>query len=379
MTGGPGRGCTEGSRAVGPVTRVTVYLSLLALSVPFLGCSRPSTPETVWIGHVAPLSGVGQPRGGQAKHAMQLAADEANQQPGRRVAVRHADSRGEEDQLRPLAERLVSVNKVAALLVDVEAADGSGLGALAQQHRVPLLVPCDWSRQGVQDFVFETGVATAEQGRELARLAARRLKASPVLVLRREAAAAAARGDAFMRAFRKEGGTILGEPATYRRASDYRELVRRIGEPRAGAVFLAGSGEDLVELARALGDGPGPVLWAGEDAEPRGLPASVVVYRVSAYGGSAGGARAREFARRFEEQFEETPDVGAVVAYEGAQLLFHAARGVDVVDGPHLQKELEEVKDFDGLCGPVSFGPDHALRRPLFVLRSSAGKSEVMR
>src|SRR5262245_18612517 len=93
------------------------YLFLHALLL--AGCAR-ATPEPVWIGHLAPLSGPDRRRAEVAVGAMQLMLEEAVEKEqtfaGRRVGVRHVDA-SDAVKARAEAVRLLTVNRVAALVV----------------------------------------------------------------------------------------------------------------------------------------------------------------------------------------------------------------------------------------------------------------------
>src|SRR5438045_2221500 len=99
------------------ITRLRVGLLLLAALL--AGCSGRSPEETVWVGHVAPLSGPARDRGEQAVQAIELALEQAEADGftagGRPVGVRHVDAAG--GKARAEAVRLLTVNRVAALIV----------------------------------------------------------------------------------------------------------------------------------------------------------------------------------------------------------------------------------------------------------------------
>src|SRR5262249_52558068 len=93
-------------------------LLLLVALVVLTGCSRRGEEEPFLIGHVAPFSGHDRLIGEHAQHGMQLALKEANEIPiaERKVAVVHADSRGDPNLARAEAVRLATLDKVVAIL-----------------------------------------------------------------------------------------------------------------------------------------------------------------------------------------------------------------------------------------------------------------------
>src|SRR5262249_35115051 len=94
-------------------------VGLLLLAALLAGCSGRSPEETVWVGHLAPLSGSPRDRGEQAVQAIELALEQAKEDGvtagGRPLGVRHVDAAGGE--ARAEAVRLLTVNRVAALIV----------------------------------------------------------------------------------------------------------------------------------------------------------------------------------------------------------------------------------------------------------------------
>src|SRR5207302_9446020 len=102
-----------------------------------LGCTAKTEPEPILAGHVAPLSGGDKARGEHARQGIRLAVEEAGTIAGRRVAVDHADTRSDPEAVRAVIKRLLTVNKVVALLGGIEAARVENLGSLAQATGIP--------------------------------------------------------------------------------------------------------------------------------------------------------------------------------------------------------------------------------------------------
>src|SRR5205823_130248 len=93
------------------------YRLLLLFAVSIAGCGGSATPEPIYIGHVANLSGPQHQAGDQAALGMRLALrdKDAGQIDGRPLVVRHTDTRGQLEAYEAQAVRLVAISKVAAL------------------------------------------------------------------------------------------------------------------------------------------------------------------------------------------------------------------------------------------------------------------------
>src|SRR5262245_22032970 len=111
--------------------------SLLALA----GCSRQSSEEPFWIGHVGPLSGGEQVVGEHMQRGMRFALADVNTEGERPLAVVHADSRGQASHASSEAVRLVSVNRVLALVGGSDQAGADRLALALKDYPTPLLTP----------------------------------------------------------------------------------------------------------------------------------------------------------------------------------------------------------------------------------------------
>jgi ABC-type branched-subunit amino acid transport system substrate-binding protein len=329
----------------------------------------------------------------------------ANREGGQNVAVIHTDTRGNLEAFEAEAVRLAAVNRVAALLggttpEEIERLDRAG----------PVVVGLAGVRtRTLSDFVFLTGLAPAARGRALARqwadplaravaglaagpapgplgltaaLAGQRAAAARVAVLvderRQEYGEAAA-------AFTRElaaGGVPPPAPHRYKLDADLDRLFLRLYNERPGAVLVAGPPEVVRRLRAVL---PGlPVLFAGGEEQLPELQAHAEthggIYLATAFVRDTDAPRVRAFVKEYEAAFHEEPGPAAALAYESAALLFQALeRAGDAPGRDALRKQLKEMEDFPGLCGPLSFGPDQVLRRPAFVVRLDDGRPVTVR
>jgi hypothetical protein len=384
----------------------------LAAALP-AGCAgRPSAAE-VLVGHVATSSGPDRAGGEAEVRGIRLAVRQTDGDAGRTVAVLHADAHGKPEAFEAEAVRLTAVNRVAALVggtttEEVERLDRGRELALAP---VPVVGLSGLPTRALSNFVFLAGVSPVEEGRALARVAAGPRPApaaraagvlgalagppgaGPVSVPAALAADRAAPhvitlvderreefvqvADAFARA--------LGDgpaPWRYGKDADFAALARRVRAEHPDAILVAGEAEAVRQLRRFLPEltfyfGGRPLAGAALRAQRETADG---VYFVTPFVTDADAPRARQFIEQYRAAFQEEPDAAAALAYEAAVLLFEAVRQAE---GPsprsQLREKLADLKDFPGLFGPLSFGPDRVLRRPLFVVRLDHGRAVTVR
>lgn len=347
------------------------------------GCSARGGGEPVWVGHVATFTGPDKAAGEQARQGIELAVREVNDSPerlfGRRVAVRQADARAGSERAQEEAVRLLSVNRVAALLGGTDPVQAERLARAAQEVGVPLVAQSGLPPAAVNDYTFSSSISPARRGQALARYATQELKISRVaLAADSRSAYATACADAFM----KEMAAAVTPRLDYKDQAEFVDWVSRVGKARPQGLFLAGSASDLARLRAELRK-PGvelPVLFAGGEGSLSALLADPEgghgVFVLTPYLADADTAQNQEFVRAYRERFHEAPDAYAALAYDGARLLFDALRRAKGQAAGKLREELTGVTDFDSLTGPVALDrKDHQARRPVFVVEALDGKA----
>ena len=125
-----------------PLRRTAAFL---ILSILLCGCGPRAEEEPVWVGLVASFSGPDKSGGLQVKQGTGLAVDDAVNQrvEGRRLAVVTVDDRGSDESVRAEAVRLLSVNRVAALIGGADAGRAAVLAQAAQPYGVPTVLPSE--------------------------------------------------------------------------------------------------------------------------------------------------------------------------------------------------------------------------------------------
>jgi ABC-type branched-subunit amino acid transport system substrate-binding protein len=376
-------------------------LAALALA----GCGGRTVPLVAVVGNVGTLSGADKDGGEQAARGIRLAVRQVNGQGGQTFTVIHTDARGQLEAFEAEAVRLVTVNRVSALIGGTTADEVERL----DRARAVVVGLTGARTRAMSDFVFLTGLSPAARGRALARqgaaplsqasaalgagpglgplgaaaaLTLSRATATRIAVLvdeRREENVQAA--DAFAKELAAAG---VPTPALRRYAKDAEldPLLKRVQGEKPGAVLVAAAPEAVRRLRGVL---PGvPVLFAGGGDGLRALQAHPEtqsgIYLATTFVRDAHPPRARAFIKDYKALFNEEPGPAAALAYESAGLLFRALQRTEgQPDRDALRRELQELQDVPGLFGPLNFGPGQVLRRPAFVVRLANGRPVLVR
>jgi branched-chain amino acid transport system substrate-binding protein len=331
------------------------------------------------------MSGPEKSAGEHAQHGIRIAVAEVNTESdpvlGRKIAVRHADAHSDGHDAEAQAVRLVSVNKVAALLGATDAVQAEHLARGADSAGVPVVLQAALPRAASNENAYSCTASLSRRGQVLAWFVARDgLKVHPVAMLVDErSSAAGAIADAFTRELPKDHMLRLG----FKDTKEFADLLARAAKGNPEALLVVGDVHDLPQL-RAEQEKTGlavPLIFGGEDGALPALladrPTGDLVYLATSYLASDAAARNELFVKKYEEQFHEPPDVHAALAYDGACILFEALRAANTTNAPKVREALPELKDFESVTGPLSFAKDHHARRPLFVVQVKDGQAAL--
>jgi branched-chain amino acid transport system substrate-binding protein len=358
--------------------KLSIAVFLCALFLP--ACSRQNM-EPIQVGHIAPFSGDEARIGQHEKQGILLAVAEVNHSDnliqGRRVLVRHVDSRGVPEVAAADAVRLATLNRVTALLGGSDAAQTTQIEQAARPYGLPLIAFSNIAEPGRDEAPFSLALSAAMQGQALARHVKDGLKPRParvLVVVDEPAGRARDLADAFQQELK--GADIKIDRASHKSDSDIAELRREITGAAPAAVLLAGGSAEFVKKFRTIDNAPEPQiawLYGGEDTAIAALEqnpaASRDMYFATAYVVEAETERGKEFVRKYREEFKEDPDIQAALGYDSARCLFDAMKASSVLEPGKVRDQLEAMERFDCLTGEATFRKGQMVKRPIFIVQ----------
>lgn len=336
------------------------------------GCSGSPPPAPIYLGQIATTSGPGRAAGEQEVLGIRLAIEELTRTgrgvvSGRPIVVKHSDARGHIEAFESQAVRMIAVSRVVALY------GGNTLEEMLRldQSRVPLVTPLGFRPKGLSELVFSVGMAVTDQAQALAQFAVdeKDVKSLGIIVDERRE-----QSRAFSEAFEREWQAALtkkhpkkenNKPLLKFFGKDAKHAELTQGLDKVQGVLFAGPAQDYHEWRKTLPSPPFAIFFGGEE----GVLNDGAAYCASAFAVDKERTSTVEFAQKFREAFKEDPDVHAALAYEGIRLLVDAMVRSETLTEKRVLEELRKTKDYPGLAGPLTFGPDQQIRRPIFVGR----------
>jgi branched-chain amino acid transport system substrate-binding protein len=376
-----------------------VLLGLLAS----LGCERKQAPAPVsearqtapaptggplLIGFVGALTGAEAHFGLESRNGAQLAVEEANAAggvQGRLLALRAYDSQSRPEEAASAMTRLATQDQVLFVVGENQSTNTLAMAPAAAQAQVPMISPSSTNPRVTSEggpYVFRVCFTDTFQGQLLARFARETLKAERVATMvDQKSDYSIGLAKVFATRFAAQGGTIVGEESYTRGDTDFRGPLTRVKAARAQVLFIPGYYSDVGPLARQArelgiqatllgGDG-----WdsGGRLAQLGGAAVEGALYS-SHFAADNPGSRVQDFLGRYRSRFGHAPDALGALGYDAARVGIDALRRSSGVGGPMLREQIARTRDFDGVTGRITLGPERDAVKPAVIVKLVNGE-----
>lgn len=367
-------------------------LALLTAAALVVACERKGPaavgeglPPVVKIGVYMPMTGDTATFGTSSMGGIRLATEERNAAGGirgSRIELILEDDRGQPEEAKTVVTRLVTRDKVIAVLGEVGSARSIVAAAVCQQKGVPMLTPSSTNEKVTRkgDYIFRVCFIDPFQGEAAAKFAAN------VLKLTRAAIITDVKNDysvgltkAFRESFTRLGGVIVVEKNYQAGDASFNAQLTSIREAGVEFVYAPGYYGDvgqIIKQARELGlrvpfiggDGwDSPDLWRGGKEALNGC------FITNHYSVDNPDPRVQAFIAAYRRRYGDTPDALAALAYDGARVLYDAIERAGSADGARIRDALAATRDFPGVTGTITLDADRNAVKPAVILELRDG------
>lgn len=330
-----------------------------------IGCSKSANTGSIVIGHLH-QTGVDDEIAGVALAVEEINADGSKHITGRKLKAIHADAGSTPDETQGQSARLITLDKVEALI------GGTRWGAverlvLAAQSPATVAITCNGyaGPQGSQ-LPFPIGVAPSEVGKTLAVYCKDKLKASKVVVLKEaDAVVPGLVAKALME-------NLPGASEQVIHGSDTPETFKDL---KADAVVLCASGRKALAWKNKLPTSS-PLLFGGEEADIAMLQGECDGKRefIAVASFHPDDETSREFVQRYQKRYGKTPTTAAALSYDAVHVWAEAARRADSPASDKVREQLTKKQAyFLVTTGSLWFEGEQSPRRPLFLVQIADG------
>lgn len=363
----------------------------------FVGLSwataAPMTDSSpILIGHYASMTGKEATFGQSTDRGIRLAIKEINAAGGlngRLLELKTYDDKGESREAGIAVTRLVTSDKVVAVLGEVASSLSLAGGAVCQQYGVPMISPSSTNPRVTlgRDMVFRVCFTDDQQAYALARFTKENLKKSRVAILF-DQTQAYSKGlkDDFIKSFKEMGGEIVSEQAYSGGDQDFSAQLTSIKGARPEALFIPGyytDGGNIAIQARKLGLGNEIPLIGGDgwDSEQLGKIGGAAIdgaYYSNHSAPDQPGGNVSQFIEKFKAEYGgQVPDALTGLGYDACMVLFDAMKRCESagggLKGKDLAKAIGSTKDFKGVTGTITIDENRNASKPIVMVQLKQG------
>lgn len=346
-------------------------LSLRHVAFLFLGSlawmNARAADDTIRVGEIASLSGKEATFGHSSHSGTVLAVEEINAEGGvlgKKIELITEDNATKPGESATIAKKLISRDKVVALLGEVASSRSLEIAPIAQAYKVPMISPSSTNPTVTEkgDYVFRICFIDPFQGTVMAKFAKNTLKINRVGVLTSVSSAySVGLSKYFKETFAKDGGTIAIEQKFSEGEKDFKAQLTAIKAENVQGIFVPTYYTEAALIAKQARDlGISVPLFGGDGWEAPELlkiggSAIEGLYYSTHYTPESNSPEVKAFVEKFKKRWNgEVPDAMAALGYDSARILADAIKRAGSTKNTKLRDAIGQTKDFPGVTGKTT-------------------------
>ncbi len=355
------------------------------------GDAKPAGDEIV-IGANFELTGNHAQYGANANNGLKLAIKEVNDAGGvngKKIKIVEADAKSEAAESVNAATKLISDDKVVALIGPAVTANVIAESQVATDNGIPVIGPAATNPDvtvengQVKPYIFRACFIDPQQSEVMAQFAAKDLNAkTAVLYLDSSSDYSKSLGKIFKEKFEADGGKVVMEEAFLAKDQDFKAALTKIQTANADVIFVPAYYEEvgkIIKQARELGITAAILGTDGWDdskvVDIAGKDALNNTFFCTHY--FEGDAEVQGFIKAYKGEYNVEPNVFAALGYDAGKMLINAIeRGGD--DPKKIRDSIETIKDLPVGTGKITM--DAATHNPIkgiVVIETKDGMREL--
>lgn len=371
--------------------------SFMACSI-FAGCGGGNSGgsagggDEIVVGSNFELTGNHAQYGSNAAKGFKLAVKEANDAggiDGKKIKIVDADSKSEAAEAVNAATKLISDDKVVALVGPAVTANVIAESQVAADNKVAVIAPAatnpDVTVEGgnLKEYIFRSCFIDPQQSEVMAQFASKDLSAkTAVLYLDSSSDYSKSLGKIFKEKFEADGGKVVMEEAFLAKDQDFKAALTKIKTANADVIFVPAYYEEvgkIVKQARELGITAAILGTDGWDdskvVEIAGKDALNNTFFCTHY--FEGDEDVQSFLKAYKEEYKEDPNVFAALGYDAGKMLIDAisrSKG----DMTKIRENIETIKDLKVGTGVITMdAKTHNPIKGIVVIENKDGERSL--
>ncbi len=353
-----------------------LFVALMFLGFMVTGCGGGGG-NTIRIGVIAELTGDVPAVGASCKNAAEMAAKEINDAGGLQLGDKKykvelfiEDNAGKADQSASAAQKLITQQKVLAIIGPNASRYAIPASEIAESSRVALISPWSTTPKTTLDaksgapkkYVFRACFIDPFQGRVVAKFTLDNLNLKKAAVLY-DVASEYNKGIAefFKETYEKNGGKVVAFETYTTNDKDFSAQLTKIKRARPEVIFLPNYYSEVplqIQQAKRLGISVpfiGSDSWGSEEMVKLCGTDCEGYYFSTHYAADAATPVTIKFINSYKARYGATPDDVAALTYDSFGLLFQAIRSAGKMDRQAVRDALARIPKYEGVTGLMKF------------------------
>lgn len=361
---------------------------MLAGALLLAACAKKG-PESndILIGEYGALTGSIASFGQSTHKGVVLAIEEINAGGGvlgRKIRLITEDDQGKPEEALTAVTKLISKDRVSALIGEFASSNSLAAAPFAQQSRIPMVSHGSTNPKVTQigDYIFRVCFIDPFQGEVMAKFARNTLKLDRVAILRDiKSDYSVGLADYFTKSFTALGGTIVGDESYSAGDKDFNAQLTALKGMTPAAIFVPGYYTEVGLIGRQArklgvhaillgGDG-----WDSDKLWEIGGEALNGSFFSNHYSVDNPSPAIQGFVEQFKARYDgEKPDALAALGYDAAKVLVDAIRRAGSDDPKAIRDSLATTQGFTGITGIISLNENRDAVKSAVVLEVKDGK-----
>jgi branched-chain amino acid transport system substrate-binding protein len=367
------------------LTRVlAAILAVGCLTGATVAAPKAADEPVVKIGLYLPMTGAAAAMGQMVWEGVQTAHKLQPRILHREVKLILTDTKSDRIEAANAVSRLIEKEKVCAIIGEVISSDTLAGVPIAERARVPNITPTATNPLVTQGrtFAFRACFVDDLQGKVAARYAIEHLKARRAAVLIDQAQDyCVGLGTYFMQEFKRLGGEIVAVSYLQTGDQDFTAQLSAFKAKEPDLLYAPNYYAENALLAKQMqGLGMKLPILTGDGAQVPELisiggPAvEGMVFTAHFHRQGIRTELGQRFLKAYEETYRKELDAFAALGGECYVLLAQALEKAGSTAGDRVAQALAATRDFPGITGSITMGPDHNPVKDVVILRVENGR-----
>ncbi|MEG6584409.1 ABC transporter substrate-binding protein [Dendrosporobacter sp. 1207_IL3150] len=375
------------------VKMISLLAGVTMLGTLVTGCSSTSSTNAkeIKIGANYELTGGIANFGNQTLNGIKLAFKEVNANGGvlgKQLVLVTADNKSEPSEAANAITKLITQDKVKAILGPVSSSNVLATTQIAQDNKVPVITATatnpkvTFDNGQVKSQIFRSCFIDPFQGTVMANFAVKSAKAKTAAIyIDNSSDYSKGLAQFFEEGFVKNGGTIVAKEAFLQKDQDFKATLTKIKATNPDVIFIPAYYEEvgkIVKQARELGINQ-PLLGTDGWDDPKlveiaGAAALNNGFFSNHYSPQDTDPNVVKFVEAYKKEYGQEPSALAALGYDSALMLIDAIKRAGSDEPAKIREALEQTKNLQVSTGLITLDANHNPVKSAVVIEMKDGK-----